>query len=230
MATVATRIARAIRLLGLGRAPTTDDYADGLVALNALLDLWRNDGLLCYAFQDESLTLSASDSSYTIGPGGDLNTTRPVEIVDAWVEDSDDISHSVRLISDEEYAAIPDKTATSTWPDCANYRASMSTGTLRVWPVPTGTVTLKLTTRVVVAAFSATSDTVTLPPGWEQMIDSNLAVAMAPEFPVPVPPETAKMARDSMRLVRRMNAKPFKMHTELVGLVGRRNANILTDQ
>lgn len=229
MATVATRIARAIRLLGLGRTPSTDDYADGLIALNAMLDSWRNDGLLCYAFQDETLTLASSDGSYTIGSGGDLNTTRPVEIVDAWIEASN-ISYPVRLIEDDEYAAIPDKTSTADWPDRANYRPTMTTGNLRVWPLPNATRTMKLTTRVVVASFAATTDTVTLPPGWDQLIDSNLAVNMAPEFPVPVPAETAKMARDSMRLVRRMNARPFKMQTELAALVERRNANILTDQ
>lgn len=230
MATVATRIARALRLLGLGRDPSTDDYADGLIAINAMLELWRNDGMLCYAHQEESLTLSASTASYTIGPSGTLNTTRPVEIVAAWIVDSDSYSHDVRMIEDDDYAAIQDKTATSDWPAVANYKPSMSTGTLYVYPVPNATRTLKLLTRVVVASFSATSDTVTLPPGWEQLIDSNLAVTMAPELPVPVPAETAKMARDSMRLIRRQNARPVNIKTELGALLGRNPRNIKTDQ
>ena len=88
MSTAATIIARSLRLLGqieAGGTPSSDEYADGLTALNAMVSSWNNDGLMCYARQTESLTLSASTASYTIGPGGTLNTTRPVAIEGAWI-------------------------------------------------------------------------------------------------------------------------------------------------
>lgn len=198
----------------------TDESADGLVVINALLDSWRNDGTLCYANREESLTLSASTVSYTIGPSGTLNTTRPVEILQAWIVDGSNQSHNVRLINDDEYAAIPDKTLVSDWPDRANYKPSMSTGTLYVYPLPNATRTMKLLTRVPVTAFSATTDTVTLPPGWEEALASNTAIGLAPEYQVAVPAEVAKMARDSLRLIKRINARPVRASTELGALLG----------
>lgn len=231
MSTVQTRINRAARLLGQLQSNTdlgTNESADALVALNAMLDSWRNEELMCYATQTESLTLSASTVSYTIGPGGTLNTTRPVEIQDAWVVVSN-ISYPVRQITDAEYDAIQDKTATADWPDRFNYRPTMSTGTLYVYHAPNATRTMNLRTRVVVAAFSAVSSTVTLPPGWEEAIDTNLAVRLAAEYEMQAPPDVVDMARAAKASIKRMNSQPIKAYTELPVLVGRRVRNIQTD-
>lgn len=228
MATVATRIQRALRLLGVlesGETPSTSEYADALVALNSMIGTWRNDGLMVYALQTESLTLAASTASYTIGLGGSLSTTRPVSIEQAWVDVSN-VSYEVRLIGDDEYNAIADKTTTSDWPDRANYRPSMSTATLYVWPVPNATRTMKLSTRVVVAEFSATSDSVTLPPGWERVIDSNLAIELAPEYQVQASAEVAKMARESLAAVKGTNSRPLMADCELGLLLGGARPNI----
>lgn len=230
MATVATRIQRALRLLGVlesGATPTTNEYSDGLVALNAMLGMWRNDGLLCYAQQTESLTLSASTASYTIGPSGTLNTTRPLEILAAWIEGYP----PMRILTAEEYASILVKTQTADRPECVHYEPTMSTGTLYVYPVPNATLTLKLLTWVMVADFAATSDTVTLPPGWDEAIDSNLGVHMAPEYNVAVPAAVAKMASDSLKAIKRTNAQPVKAGvSELVLLAGGGARNIQTDE
>lgn len=231
MATVQTLLNRAGRLLGVLESNSTmgsDESADALVALNALLDSWRNESLMCYATQDESLTLSASTASYTIGPGGTLSTTRPVAIEQAWILDSN-VSYPVDLVTDEEYSAIPDKTTTSSWPYWANYRPSMSTATLYVYPVPNATRTLKLRTRIVVAAFSAATDAVTLPPGWEQALTTNLAIVLAPEYQVQASAEVVEMARTAKAGIKRINARPIRAYTEL-GLMGPHNPNILADQ
>lgn len=232
MATVQTVCNRAGRLLGVLASNTamgSNESADALVALNALLDSWRNDSLMCYAHQEESLTLSASTTSYTIGPGGTLSTTRPVAIDQAWVVVSN-ISYQVQLIQDSEYAALPDKTATADWPYFANYKASMSTGTLYVYPVPNATRTMKLLTRVVVSAFSAVTDTVTLPPGWEEALAYNLAVELAPEYEVEPSATVMGRAQMSKATIKRINAAPIKTATELPALISRATHHILTDQ
>lgn len=232
MATVQTLINRAGRMLSVVASNTamgTDESADALVAVNALLDSWRVDKCMAYAHQEESLTLSNGTTSYTIGPGGTLSTTRPVAIDAAWIVVSN-ISYAVEMIDDDQYASLQDKTATADWPTKANYKASMSTGTLYVYPVPNATRTMKLLTRVVVAAYSAVTDTVTLPPGWELALTSNLAVALAPEYEKQVSPEVQKIARDSLAAIKRINGVPLKAYTELPALVSRATHHILTDQ
>lgn len=235
MAAVSVRIARALRLLGQiesGESPTSDESSDGLIALNAMLDSWRNDRLLVFAYQTETLTLSNADASYTIGTSGDLNTTRPVEIVQAWISDSNN-DYPLRAMNEAEYAAIFDKTQTADWPDRYLFRPTVasSLATLIVYPVPNATRTLKLVTRVVVSSFSATSDTVTLPPGWEEAIDANLAIALAPEYGVEPSQAVVKMAREALAGIKRTNAlaQPRRVSSDLYAMFGPRHANIYTD-
>lgn len=231
MATVATIIDRSMRLLGqlpAGESPTSAEYADGLVALNAMVDAWRNERLMCYAMQEETLTLANADASYTIGTGGDLVTARPVAIERAWIVDGD-YSHDVLPMTEEEYAAIGSKATTGDYPERFLYRPTMATGTLIVWPVPNATRTMKLLTRVVVGAFASTATTIALPPGWEEALASNLAVNFAPEFETEASPTVRDMARRSKAAIKITNMRPIKSSSGVVEALGRGgNSNILS--
>jgi hypothetical protein len=231
MATSTTLIDRALRLLvqtNAGEAPTTQERTDALEAMNAMLDSWRNERLMCYAIRTENLTLVGNQASYTIGPAGNLNTTRPVEILDAYVLDNN-YSYPVRMIDEYEYANIRAKASTSTWPDYAYYQPSMPTGTLFVYPVPASGSTLVLLTRTPVLAF-ALGDTVSLPPGWEDALAYNLAIRLAPEFEATVTPDVMRIARETKNNIKRMNSTPLKAYTELPYLVGTYRSNIITDE
>lgn len=234
MATVQTAIInRALRLngdLASGASPTTSETADALIAVNAILDGWRNEKLMAWAMQEESMTLTSGASSKTIGPTGDLVSTRPVAIEAAWILEST-ISYPVRIITDDEYANILNRTAAGDWPTHLNYKPTMSNGVVYVWPVPNATRTLKLLTRVPLTAFATAGDTVTLPPGWEEALAANLAVRIAAEYEHPASPDVVQMARMSKGSIKRANMVPLRMYSELADLVGqRRTGNILTDQ
>lgn len=232
MATVADRIGRALRLLSeieSGEDPTDDELADGLVALNGMLDSWRNDNLLAYAKQQETVTLSASDSSYTLGPSGDLVTTRPVAVLEAWIRDNG-IDYPVTIINEADYAAISDKTTQSNWPDTLLFRPTFPNATVIVYPVPDATRSLILVTQVVVGQYTATTDTVTLPPGWEAAIDFNLAIELAPEYQATPSPAVIRRAQETLAGIKRANiqAQPRAVATELFSLFDRRSGNILS--
>ncbi|UOF78811.1 tail adaptor [Caudoviricetes sp.] len=230
MATGQTLVNRALRLLGVissGETPTSDESNDTLTAINAMLDSWRNDRLMCYALQDETLTLVASDSSYTIGTGGQLNTTRPVSIESCYCRASS-IDYPVKIISFEDWNSIVDKTASSDIPECVYYEPTMATGTLRVWPVPNTANVLHLTTRVPLTALTL-AGTVSLPPGWEDSIASNGAIAIAPEFQVEPSSAVVKMANDSLKGIKRINSRPIMANTEMALMFGIQRSNIITD-
>lgn len=231
MATVADLIDGSLRLIhqiGSGETASADEYADGLEAVNAILATWNNEIGMCYALREESLTFTAAVSR-TLGPTGNLATTRPVEIVQAWVVDSN-TSYPVRIISDEEYAAIPDKTTTGDWPELLNYKPDMPNGTVYFYPVPNASGTMKLLTRTPVSNFAATSDTISLPPGWERALRFNLAVDLASEFEADVPLKVEQIARSSKRALARMNQRPHEAHSDLPRLLGRGRSNILADR
>lgn len=233
MATVAVRINRALRLLneiGAGESATATELSDGLIALNAMLDSWRNDKLMCYAYQEETLPLTANDSTFTLGPSGDLVTNRPVEVMSAYIVVSDQ-QYPVTLRDETWWARLSDQTLGGDWPSDAIYRPTMPNGTIQVWPVQGATRTMKIVTRVVVSSFSATSDSVTLPPGWEAAIDFNLAIELAPEYEATPSPAVIKRAAETLAGIKRanINAQPFMAETELGALFGTRSGNIYTD-
>lgn len=220
-----------MRLLGQLAAavsPTTDEYANGLITLNAMLGSWNNERLMCYATRDETIALSNGDTSKTIGPTGDLVTTRPVQIIAAYIVQGG-ISYDIRILSDTEYAGLSFKGADASWPTAIYYEALMSNGVIFLYPVPSTSSDLHVVTRTPLTAFAA-GDTVTLPPGWEDALATNLAVKFAPEFDMPMaPPAVTEMARESKANIKRANSQPIKAYTGLAGLVGDRRSNIIAN-
>lgn len=227
-------INRALRLLeqiGSGETPTDDEYTDALNVLNSLVMSWRNDKLMCYAMQEETLTLAAGDPSYTVGGPGDTVPVRPVSIDRAWIVDGD-ISYEVAAMNEAEYAAIPAKTTQSNWPDRFLYRPGMSSGTVIVYPVPDAVRTMKLLTRVPLTEFSTIDSSYSLPPGWDRALGYNLAIELAPEYGVPVPPAVAKGAVESIAAIKRANkyAQPSRVATELGAMFAGGRGNILSGE
>lgn len=232
MATAQTIIDRSLRLIGqigAGLSPTADETADALEALNAMLMSWRNDRLMAYAIQTQDITVSASDTNVTIGPSGDLVSARPVRVENAYAV-IDDMTYDVRILNENEFAAIPDKTAQSDWPDRIWPQMTFPDVTIWLYPIPTTTSTLRILTRVPLTEFSTAATTVSLPPGWEDAMAYNLAVRIAPEYETEASPTVKEMARSTIKSIKIINSRPQKLYTELPVLVGQYVANIITDQ
>src|SRR5574343_694239 len=107
MTTALQIITSAARLIGIvrkGEALDNDEAVDGLSALNDMLASWSNNGLLCVSRVWEYFTVTSA-TSYTIGSGQTLNTTRPLVIKSAFFR-SGDIDYPLEIISDEEYESI----------------------------------------------------------------------------------------------------------------------------
>jgi hypothetical protein len=184
----------------------------------------NNEGLMAYTNEEQTLTVGASDASYTIGTSGDVNTTRPVTILAAWGVDGDNVSQPpMRIINDDEYAAIDNKTDTADWPTKILYRPSVGAsahGTIILWPVPNATRTVKLLVRVPITEFAAVSTSLVLPPGWEEMYMSNFCVRIAPTYETTAPPDIKDLARISKANIKRTNMRTIKSFTELPALLG----------
>lgn len=227
--TLIDRAAKWINVLSSGNSLTTNEYADALIELNGILDDWNNERLMCFAQQDETFNTIASQSVYTIGPSGAaLVTTRPVTIEEAWIIASN-ITYPVRLIDNEEYDAIPFKTSSSNWPDRANYTPTFPNGTITMYPIPNGTYAFHMRTRIQLTAFAATSTTVSLPPGWESALSSELCIRIAPQFEKSAPVEIAKLAANSKRRLEIVNSKPVRVENEIASAFRRGRSRIISD-
>lgn len=232
MATFQTIADRALRLLGkldAGSSASTQETADALISCNAMMDSWRNERLMCYAMRDESITIASTNTTKTVGPSGDLVSTRPVSIEAAYIVASN-ISYGVDIIDEEQYAAIPAKTSVSSWPDRIWYQPSLPNGTIYLYPIPNASSTLHIITRTPFTAFAASTDTVSFPPGWEEALATNLAIAIAPEYETDPRASVVKMATDSKANIKRANSRPIVAVTELPMLVGSHRSHIISDQ
>lgn len=232
MATAQTIIDRACRLLGAieaGESATTDESADGLTALNALLDSWRNDRLMCYSLTATSKAMVVSDASYTFASGGDFNAERPTEIVNAYMT-IDGVDYPVRILTPDEWYAIEDKTVTGTLVEKVWYNPTYPNGTVNVWPVPSATNTLTLVAWTPLTAIATVGTSISLPPGWERALAYNLAVEIAPEFQTNPSAIVVRTAANSLRGIKNRNATPIKSFNDLAPLVNTPREHILLGQ
>lgn len=207
-------INRANRLIGNiepGTSATAAESADALVALNAMLQTWRNDSLMCYAMQDQSIPLVATNATRTIGPSGNLATTRPTEIDKAYVIVGT-LSYPVEIWTAEQFADIAIKTQTNAWPYILWYKPAMPDGVINLWPVPDASSTLQVITRTPLTVFATLSDVISLPPGWEDALAFNLAVYLAPEYERQPSTVVSQMAMKTMAALKRTNNETPRMY------------------
>ena len=202
-----TLIARAIRMLiqtSSGEAPTTQELTDGLEALNAMLDSWRNERLMCYAMQDEIVTMVSGTSTYTVGATGSTVINRPVRIDSAYVI-YNSVSYPVDVYTQDQYAAIPYKTQQSNFPNILYYAPDTPNGTIYPYPVPNATSDLHILTWTPLLYFPTAATTTIFPPGWAEAIATNLAIKIAPEYQQVVSKDIADAAKQAKAGIKRAN-------------------------
>jgi hypothetical protein len=215
VATVNDTITRSLKALGhLGRTevPTGQEFIDALYAHNQLLESWSTEGLMSYATLERSFSLVANTQSYTIGSGGVINVTRPIDITQAYVRDGNGQDHPLDIISRELWNNIGLKTTTQEYPSTLFYDPTFPLGVIYVWPVPTAGRTVFYDSVLNQVTASTGTMSISMPPGYERTFVSNLALElMANGFPCLLNPmqlaALSKTASDGMANIKRVNNK-----------------------
>lgn len=232
MATGITLITRAMRLAGVigkGETPSADESADGLVALNAMLDSWQIERLFVYQIRAETFTWTGSQQSRTVGAAGNFVTDLPTRVDDSCSFTVNGTDYPVTLIDVNAWSAIPDKTTTSTIPRWIYVEYGAALVTLYAYPIPNANITLNLRTWKRLQAFATLTDVLALPPGNERAIAFSLAEEFGgPEFGAKVPDDVKRIALGARRALRRVNSWTPVMATE-PGIMTRHGANIYAD-
>lgn len=209
---IITGAAKLIGVVFKSEVLSDDEANDGLVVLNDMLDSWSNEELTTFAYTLESFSLTGA-TSYTIGSGGNFNTSRPINIVTAVVRIAT-IDYPLKSITQEEYQQqIALKSITSPIPQFIAYDNAYPLGTINLFPVATSGSTLRMLSNKPLANLSALTSTVDLPPGWKKALKYNLAVDLAPQYgqqPDPSIAQQARMAKGAiMRATAINNAMPL---------------------
>lgn len=223
MATARTLVTRAMRLLGAlgdGEEPTASEGADGLTALNAMLDSWWLKSLAVHYTKSEPFTWTGGQASRTMGSGGNFDTTRPAAIVGAFQRMSD-VDYPIETINRDQFDQIQDKTTLSTLITRIYPEMQASLVYLYAYPVPSDAVSVHIQSVGRLQSFASLTTAVDLPPGYERALAYNLAIEVAPEYSIAPPPLVARNAVASLRAIKRTNMAVPSVQTE-VGLLNTR--------
>ena len=209
-----------MRLIGAvdpGEQLTASEAADGLEALNEMLESHSNEGLACHQILQENFALVSGTASYTIGSGASFNTTRPLDILSAFIRD-DGYDHRLRILDRKEYDAITYKAA-GFQPEALYYQPSVANGIIYLYGVPAKTYAvtngLWINSRKQLQQFAALTTAIVLPPGYKRMLRYNLALEIAPEYNRNVPEAVLAIARESKASIKRQNSRTPKLRVDL---------------
>jgi|SRR5579863_6414544 len=177
-----------IGYLGANETLTAADSALGLQQLNMMLDSWSNESLTCFAITEQNFPLVVGKSSYSIGTSGgaDITQQRPIRIMEgpgaAYLQDFNQNNYRVDVVTREQWNQIANRgpTTTSDIPDTLFYDPQFPLGIINLWPTPIIGYTLFFDSYAQFGDMANLVQQFALPPGYELVIESNLAVLLGP--------------------------------------------------
>lgn len=232
---VITQAMKDIGAIGVGQTPSAEDITDGFVRLNGMISQWAQKRWIVYHLINQVFTATGA-VSYSIGLGGDIDTTRPAKVQAAFFRlqtsgSGNAVDYQLEVLNArEDYNRIALKQMNS-FPVCLFYDSGYPLGHIYIWPVPNSSYEIHLTLKQPLTQFTNLSDTVVFPPEYEEAMRLNLAVRLSIPFQLPIQPQLAVMAKASLNVLRQANAQIplMRFPSDLPGKAGGRY-NIFSDQ
>lgn len=160
--------------------PTPQEYADCLEELNGMLGILMAKKLFIMHTVQESFSLSSGTASYTIGSGGNFNTTRPYRIQAAFIRVGTQ-DFQLEVVNDKTYRKIPTK-SDSGRPYLVSYHPTYPLGYINFYYTPDSNYTVYFDNISPLAEITSLTANFTLAPEYENFIVYNLAILLASEF------------------------------------------------
>lgn len=202
---------------GIGAPVASQDAQLGLNALNDMVDSWSNESLTCFAIQEQSAPLVPGQQSYTIGPGGNFNMTRPIRILEgpgtAYVQDANGNNYNMEVVPRDKWNYYSNRSAliTSDFPTILFYDPQFPLGIINVAPFPTIAYTMFWDSNLQLTDFTTIAAAVSLPPGYVLAMKTNLAVALKPYYAdAQLDPIILARAMESKGNIKRSNIRPVE--------------------
>jgi len=191
-----------------GETPTAAEAMDAFRRLNLMLEQWRLQSLLVYAITSASAT---GKTSYTVGQGGDFNIARPIRLEHAVqrVGGQTPFDYPLAPLNDAEWQAIGLKTLVSGIASSFYWDRGFPLGTVTPYPLMNTADTLILYPWTPLAGFATLDDPVSLPPGYELALQTNLTLELSAQYrDCQVSPLTAQQAMQGVHLLKVANQRP----------------------
>lgn len=232
-------ILAAMNMLGIRQSGETmagADMQDALDLLNGMIDGWGLQPGTILNQQREVFPLVAGQGGpanpYTMGPGGDFNTVRPVYVTGAGLllGTSPTIEIPLSFLTDDAYEAIRIKDLGSPYPTSLYFNATQPLASIYLYPVPTSALNdLVLYSLDASLGFANLTTQYTFAPGYVEAMEYNLARRLAAPYGQPFTPELDQLARKSLAWVKTANTRMVDLSLDGALTIGSQKPwNILT--
>jgi hypothetical protein len=202
--TVSDLIHSSMRLIGAiaaGETLETNELNDAFVSLNQMLSSWNTEGASLVGRKRIWMPITAGNTYYPL-------TDRPVKI-DAASTSISSVDSNLELVDAAGYEAIPvpEKGMQSIFIRKLYCDYLYPDATVYLWPTPRYGGQLELWMYALIPQFTTVNDSINLPPGYEQAVRYNFAVALLPEYPRPqVDPTLPAQAQNYKASIVQLNA------------------------
>ncbi len=224
----------ALRMAGItlrpGIIPSTDQFAELIPEVNRMLQSWNCDGQKIFSTSIEQFTLVDGQKIYSIGPGGDFDTTRPQFIRDANLifPTNPQLRTPLKLLDEHEWSLIRMQDIGNSLPWCLFYNPTYGAtgrGTIYMaFQPPEGYLLELYTWKLLGNDFTAITDLVILPDGYNDAIVTNLAIRAASLYPTmaTIGPDTRKLAANALDRLQTLNTvcPTLRSEAEYLGIGG----------
>lgn len=213
----AQRVAGILGTAERGASPETD--RDTFLILNSMVDAMKTENLFVWATLRHVFNTGSNQQMYTIGPGGNWDTDLPEKInMASWIYTNTSPTNEVPLevINTQQWQALTPKLTTSTAATKFYFEPDAPLGRAYLWPVPLGSWQVALYLWQMLQQFTDPTQVINLKPGYQRMLEYNLAVELSLQFP-----ERQKMsagslaiAKQSRATIKQMNAPDLLMRVD----------------
>lgn len=212
-----TEALRECGAFGIGQNPLADDINGAWARLQWMLQMWERKRFLVYQLVTY-LKVSTGALSYTIGPGGDIDTgagtARPDKIEMGFLRQlvqsqPNQIDYPMTLLQAmEDYSKIAIKGLQS-FPQYVFYDPGWPLGHLYFWPVPQASIysVAAVVKQQLPTSFASLATVISLPFEYYSAILYNLALRLRSKYQIPTYPgdELSSLAKDSLLALRDAN-------------------------
>jgi hypothetical protein len=155
-------------LLQTGDEPKSEHYAKYTNRLNDIINFLGTQGIKLWTQTDTSVTLVAGQTTYNFTPGGDVNMTKPLRVLQGYYNDANSNRSPLVVLSRDEYTRLSQVSASGA---VNSYFVDKQASLVAVsfWLTPdsqaaTGTAHVILQGQI--ANFTGVTDTMNFPQEW----------------------------------------------------------------
>ena len=207
MTTVNTIVSDA--LIDLGRLSPADtinasDLAHGIRVINRLIGRYATRNLMIPYTTSENFDGSGL-AYYTMGTAGTASSARAIRIMSAFVNDSASAATPIKILGQEEYNNIYDKTTTGQ-PHSLFYDNLYPIGYIWLYPVPSASYTIYIESVKYLHAALSDGNTVSLSVEYEDFLVLALRNRLAGSYGIPVTGDMLMELMNAERDIKLLNS------------------------